>query len=281
MRFSARYQGELPVMRALCLLLSVLLHVAVALALPPRAQRCEPVPRRTPQSLVWLVQSAPLRRIAKPVVPALSASADSRPAPAATPPRPSRLPARRRVAQHHQRRPAAPALPLALAPAVAAGVAVPHSEAAEPAGPGPVPAASAVGGLGVVEPSTAASGNASEAFASGGDAPTELDGRSGDVNAEVAAWLRALRAHLRRVHRYPDWLAERGLEGTVELRLLILADGRLDTVMSAGAGNPLLVQAAKEVLTDAGRLPKPPSVLGAAARVRMPLTFRLNDALTR
>lgn len=266
-------------MRALGLLLSLCLHLAVALLLPAQAQRREVAPAYQKQPLVWLVQPHTLRRLPRPEFRAALASQVASTAPTPALRQAARAAPMRRTARNKSQRAAAPSNrpPQQLvepAPLAVAGVEVPETEEFPPPAHAPLAVDSALrntdndGGL-------PGSGTSGERGAGAGDPSAELDGRGGDANPMVADWLRALRAHLRRCHHYPDWLLERGLEGTVELRLVIYADGRLGEVAPVGTGNALLVQAAKEVLADAGRLPKPPELLGSAVRVRMPLTFRL------
>lgn len=266
-------------MRALGLLLSLCLHLVVALLLPERALRRKVVTMNPKQPVVWLVQTDALRRLPKPEVRGALASqvASTVPTPA---PRQvvNKAPVRRtaRSKPHLAAAPSSRALQqlVELAPPSVAGVDVPPTEG-PPSANAPFAVDSVLRNADNDDPGLPDRVASGGRGAGVGDTSAELDGRGGDANPRVADWLRALRAHLRRCHHYPDWLLERGLEGTVELRLVILADGRLGEVATVGTGNALLFQAAKEVLADAGRLPKPPELLGSAVRVRMPLTFRL------
>lgn len=96
--------------------------------------------------------------------------------------------------------------------------------------------------------------------------------QAGDV---IAAYLADVRARLQRGLRYPDKARRVGLQGAVQLRLRILADGSIapDSVAMQGeAAHPLLVAGAIETVRTVPLKPPPLPVMDVVA----PLQFRID-----
>jgi protein TonB len=268
-------------MRSLCWLVSVGLHGVVAVLLPPHTAlpAAHALAEAAPPPVPYLVLPQ------RPLPAAVAGGGPAARLPLPTPPQPRRAPSP--GPRRHQARPnlVRPAVEVAASPA-AAGVAV-----AIQADPQPDPAGRAVESAGATaavgtdagqdQAGEGDSGSPHHSFGTGvggDDDPLTLDGDHRDP--QLRAWLAALRRRLQRAHYYPEWLADRGIEGTLHLRIELDEHGRVRSVSSPqGRDQALLLEAAREVLAAAEPLPPPPAGVGPVVRLHLPLTFALRDEL--
>jgi periplasmic protein TonB len=143
-----------------------------------------------------------------------------------------------------------------------------------PAAPGP--------GSGEIDPGTR-SGRPPGSAADGGDragtgrtALSRGAGEGAGVPLEYDAYVRSLRQRIQERLGYPVVAVRRRLEGTVELEVLVDADGRLARArVVGGEGAPVLQEAALRAARDATPLPFPAGVAPRPLRIRLPVVFAL------
>jgi protein TonB len=107
-------------------------------------------------------------------------------------------------------------------------------------------------------------------------APPGPAGLAGEPGAEYGAYLAGIRRRIQESLEYPQAARRRGLKGTVQLEILIKADGAISSVSVAGSSSyPLLDDAALEAVRSLGRQPFPAGLLPRPLRVRLPVVFDL------
>lgn len=165
------------------------------------------------------------------------------------------------------RRAAAPARPAPLP------VKNPVATALSPSPPSQPASVSTEGGGSAAAPAQdAQAGQAGGGVGRGAGDGAGAASQAGDV---IAAYLADVRARLQRGLRYPDKARRVGLQGAVNLRLRILADGSIapDSVAVQGdAAHPLLVAGAMETVRTVPLKPPPLPVMDVVA----PLQFRID-----
>jgi protein TonB len=93
---------------------------------------------------------------------------------------------------------------------------------------------------------------------------------------EYTEYLTALRARLQQALRYPLSARRRGASGTVQLEIVIHADGRIgDVVVVRSSSHPALDEAAVEAVRSLPRQPFPAGVKPRVLRARLPVVFEL------
>jgi periplasmic protein TonB len=107
-------------------------------------------------------------------------------------------------------------------------------------------------------------------------APSGPAGLAGEPGAEHDAYLAGIRRRIHESLEYPQAARRRGIKGTVQLEILIKADGAISGVSVAGSSShPLLDEAALEAVRSLGRQPFPAGLLPRPLRVRLPVVFDL------
>jgi protein TonB len=107
-------------------------------------------------------------------------------------------------------------------------------------------------------------------------APPGPPGLAGEPGAEYGAYLAGIRRRIQESLEYPQAARRRGVKGTVQLEILIKADGAISGVSVAGSSShPLLDEAALEAVRGLGRQPFPAGLLPRPLRVRLPVVFDL------
>lgn len=96
-------------------------------------------------------------------------------------------------------------------------------------------------------------------------------------STELDLYLARLSAHLGRYYKYPRRARQMGWEGIATIDFRFTRDGELvDFRLHDGSGQPVLDQAALQMLSDAAPLPAlPDSVKGQRFSVRLPVQFKL------
>jgi len=93
---------------------------------------------------------------------------------------------------------------------------------------------------------------------------------------EYGGYLAEVRRRIQEALRYPLAARRRGLAGTVQLEILIRADGEIGGVALAGSSSHrLLDDAALEAVRGLGPVPFPAGVAPRPLRVRLPVVFEL------
>lgn len=145
--------------------------------------------------------------------------------------------------------------------------AAPVAEAPQPAKP-PKPAPESA-----AQPAQAAAGEGSKG-AAGTDGAAQAATASGAAVADLRAkWGADIRARIERRKSYPR--DADGAEGTVKLRIVIGADGRLRGVgIAASSGSDALDRAAVRAVERAGRFPRAPEGIDGEVSFTLPVSFR-------
>jgi periplasmic protein TonB len=158
--------------------------------------------------------------------------------------------------------------------------AAPSSTPPTPAEPRGTPGASGrtdVGADAAARPQTPTAGNS--AGGTGGAValvPPGPAGLAGEPGAEHGTYLAGIRRRIQESLEYPQAARRRGIKGTVQLEILIKADGAISGVSVAGSSShPLLDEAALEAVRSLGRQPFPAGLLPRPLRVRLPVVFDL------
>jgi periplasmic protein TonB len=237
---------------------SIALHGALLAGLPDFWTYSER-PATAPLN-AWLVPGARIAAVPEP--------------PAAAPPPPERRPERSERAAPSRKPPAAAPPPAAAAPV-------------ERANPAPSPTA-APGPSAASEPAMVAAANA-PAAAGNSDAPPALAlghptlaPRAGDDALEagsLAQYRLALIGAAKRLKHYPPQAIDRGLEGRVNVRLVIGADGGSAAVtVRRSSGHEVLDRQAVETMRRAAvATPIPPALKDREIVVEIPLLYELKS----
>lgn len=241
----------------------------------PRAERPAAGPRGGPKGAG---AAKPVERIAAAPAPPVPAS----PAPVVTPePAPAPEPVRppEREVSKPEPAPVAPAAPEP-APVVAATpepAAPPAQSVAPSATTSPVagtnPAAtggsSADGAAGRTTTSDGASGGS-------GSRVALAPGGGGEPGAEYGGYLAGIRRRIQESLQYPASARRRGIKGTVNLEILIRADGAISSVSVArSSSHSELDEAAVEAVRSLARHPFPAGLRPRPLRVTLPIVFDL------
>ncbi|MGD0265152.1 MAG: energy transducer TonB [Candidatus Methylomirabilota bacterium] len=87
-----------------------------------------------------------------------------------------------------------------------------------------------------------------------------------------AGLLQSIRARIERAKIYPEAARREGVQGTVELRFRIAADGSVDAVeIVRSSGSGILDEASQETIRRAGPYPL------VRGWIRLPLAYRLDQ----
>jgi protein TonB len=143
--------------------------------------------------------------------------------------------------------------------------------AANRAGGAPVGGEPAAGG----RPS--ASGSPGRGSGSGeGKSLALARGGGGGGAGEYAGYLASLRQRLQQALRYPPSARRQGLTGTVQLEIVVRADGSIGAVtVVTSSSYPTLDEAAVEAVRHLPPSPFPPGVTPRVLRTRLPVVFEL------
>jgi protein TonB len=94
--------------------------------------------------------------------------------------------------------------------------------------------------------------------------------------AEYGPYLAALRERIQQSVRYPATARRRGLAGTVNVEILILANGTIgDVMLLESSAHAALDAAALDTIRSLPRVPLPPELPARPLRVRVPVVFRM------
>lgn len=123
------------------------------------------------------------------------------------------------------------------------------------------------------QPAQAAAGKGGKA-AAGNEGAAEVATASGAAAANLRAeWGADIRARIERRKSYPR--DGEGATGTVKLRIVVGADGRLRGVaVAASSGSDALDRAAVRAVERAGRFPRAPEGVEGEASFTLPVSFR-------
>jgi protein TonB len=131
------------------------------------------------------------------------------------------------------------------------------------------------------EPTTGARISASESQGrSGGSGEGKslalARGGGGGGAGEYAGYLASLRQRLQQALRYPASARRQGLTGTVQLEIVVRADGSIGEVTVVTSSTyPTLDEAAVEAVRTLAPSPFPPGVTPRVLRTRLPVVFEL------
>lgn len=148
-----------------------------------------------------------------------------------------------------------------------------------------------VAGSGVREAGRAGGGSASGSGAtpgpegrdvaggvSGSSVASATTGEGSGVGAEYGPYLTALRQRIQQSLRYPPSARRRGVSGTVNVEILILASGAIGGVTLVDSStHSVLDTAALEAIRSLPRMPLPPELPARALRVRVPVVFEMRS----
>jgi protein TonB len=96
------------------------------------------------------------------------------------------------------------------------------------------------------------------------------------IGAEYGPYLTALRQRIQQSLRYPATARRRGLAGTVNVEILILANGTIDSVtLLESSTHTVLDEAALDTIRSLPRMPLPRGVPPRPLRVRVPVVFEM------
>jgi TonB family protein len=170
-----------------------------------------------------------------------------------------------------------PALPAAEGAAVAA---LPAAAAARPSAPAEAPETeqASPGGRTPPEDRVAAStGTVGVGVGAGGPGTTEQS--TGDGHAQLlASYLKGVRDRVSRHREYPYLARRANLEGTVCLRVVVAASGRVVGVTpTCGGSHQPLVEAALASVSSAAPFAPLPAALGQRLTIDVPVVFALDQ----
>ena len=215
----------------------------------------------------------PVERVAAAPSPPPPAS----PAPVAAPePTPAPEPVRppEREVSKPEPAPVAAATPEPLAPRETAQTAAPTDTTSPVAGT----SQAAVGGSSVDGRATTPSSGPSGGAAGGGGSRVALapGGAGGEPGAEYGGYLAGVRRRIQESLQYPTSARRRGIQGTVNLEILIRADGAISSVSVArSSSHSELDEAAVEAVRSLARQPFPAGLRPRPLRVTLPIVFDL------
>src|SRR5262245_20399797 len=103
-----------------------------------------------------------------------------------------------------------------------------------------------------------------------------VSGGGGGVPAEYGPYLTALRQRIQQSVRYPTSARRRGIAGTVNVEILILANGSVgDVTLLESSSHTVLDEAALDTIRSLPRMPLPPDLPRRSLRVRLPVVFQM------
>lgn len=100
-------------------------------------------------------------------------------------------------------------------------------------------------------------------------------GAEGEDEDRLARYVESLRSRVEGRKRYPPLARKRSVEGRVIARLVIRADGDLDSLELRGTNSPLLRRATRDAIRSAAPYPAPPD---GALTIELPIDYSLRDA---
>ena len=228
----------------------------------PRAERAAAGPRRGPKGAG---AEKPVERIAAAPAPPVPAS----PAPVVTPePAPAPEPVRPPEREVSKPEPA----PVVAATPEPAQSAAPNTAPSPAAGTNPAATggSSADGAAGRTTSPDGASGG------SGSRVALAPGGVGGEPGAEYGGYLAGVRRRIQDSLQYPASARRRGIKGTVNLEILIRADGAISSVSVArSSSHSELDDAAVEAVRSLARHPFPAGLRPRPLRVTLPIVFDL------
>jgi protein TonB len=123
--------------------------------------------------------------------------------------------------------------------------------------------------------SSAAGGGTAPGGGAGGGVVARSTPEAGEA-VDLGAYHEVLRRHIRDTLEYPAAVRRRGLRGTVEVDILVRADGAIrDVTLARSSSHPSLDDAAIAALRRLPPLAFPPGLPPRALRVRVPVVFDL------
>lgn len=219
----------------------------------------------------------PVRRIAAAPAPPPPAS----PAPVVTPapvppPEPVRPPEREVPVSKPEPREPEPApvatVPREPVPDIAPSIATSPAVDTNPVGTAGSSADGAAGGT--ATPSSASAGGTTGAR--GSRLALASGGTGGEPGAEYGGYLAGVRRRIQESLQYPASARRRGIKGTVNLEILIKADGAISTVSVTGSSSHSeLDEAAVEAVRGLTPQPFPAGLEPRPLRVKLPIVFDL------
>lgn len=217
----------------------------------------------------------PVERIAAAPAPPMPAS----PAPVVAPsPEPTRPPEREVPVSKPEPRESEPAPVAAAAPREPAPDAVTPS-LASPSAVGTSPAATSGSSADGVAGRTATQSSATSGATSGGSGSRVAiapGGTGGEPGSEYGGYLSAVRRRIQESIQYPTSARRRGIKGTVNLEILIRADGAISSVSVAGSSSHSeLDEAAVEAVRSLAPQPFPAGLKPRPLKVKLPVVFDL------
>ena len=227
----------------------------------PRAERPAAGPRRGPKGAG---AEKPVERIAAAPAPPVPAS----PAPVVTPePEPAPEPARPPEREVSKPEPA-PVVAATPEPAQSTAPSTAPSPAAS-TNPAATGGSSADGAAGRTTSSDGASGGS-------GSRVALAPGGGGEPGTEYGGYLAGVRRRIQESLQYPASARRRGIKGTVNLEILIRADGAISSVSVArSSSHSELDEAAVEAVRSLARHPFPAGLRPRPLRVTLPIVFDL------
>ena len=217
----------------------------------------------------------PVERIAAAPAPPMPAG----PAPVVTPePAPAPEPVRppEREVSKPEPAPVATATPEPVAPREPAQTAAPTVTTPPVAGTNPTATggSSADGAAGRTTTQSGTSGGT--AGGSGSRVALAPGGAGGEAGSEYGGYLAGVRQRIQESLQYPTSARRRGIKGTVNLEILIRADGAISSVSVAGSSSHSeLDEAAVEAVRSLSPQPFPAGLRPRPLRVKLPIVFDL------
>jgi protein TonB len=217
----------------------------------------------------------PVARIAAAPAPPMPAS----PAPVVAPsPEPVRPPEREVPVSKPESREPEPAPVAAAAPREPAPDTVTPS-LASPSAVGTSPAATSGSSADGVAGRTATQSSATSGATSGGSGSRVAlapGGTGGEPGSEYGGYLLGVRRRIQESIQYPTSARRRGIKGTVNLEILIRADGAISSVSVAGSSSHSeLDEAAVEAVRSLAPQPFPAGLKPRPLKVKLPVVFDL------
>jgi len=101
-------------------------------------------------------------------------------------------------------------------------------------------------------------------------------GTGGEPGSEYGGYLAVVRRRIQESIQYPTSARRRGIKGTVNLEILIRADGAISSVSVAGSSSHSeLDEAAVEAVRSLGPQPFPAGLKPRSLKVKLPVVFDL------
>jgi periplasmic protein TonB len=160
-----------------------------------------------------------------------------------------------------------------------------HAPAASGAGTGMLSGGAAVGGTRPAGGGSTAALEHGVGAGGGGDGGTSGPriasvppgaGAGGGISAEYGPYLAALRQRIQQSVRYPSSARRRGVAGTVNVEILILANGTIaEVTVLESSSHAVLDEAALDTIRALPRMPLPMELAARPLRVRVPVVFQL------